>query len=264
MKLKNILIILLAVTLSFVYSGCLKPHDPVGPTLSGKAVSSLVVLNLSQNLYDGYGVFNINAGLNSAPPPTLNRQVKHVNLLKLSGFGRHSGCGVIKDMTIKRDTVFADTIQASIVGYLRFSFFCVNGIESGFRVLNNLSVSEINAQRSGTFKLDEDLTMKSTDPNDIYANVNLTGAINSSSKQQIKTGSKQPAADSFYFELKKLTINSYGDIYSGSATFSTTGSNASGVWDYHGTIDFLGGNQAKITINGTVYNIDIHTGLVTD
>jgi hypothetical protein len=60
-----------------------------------------------------------------------------------------------------------------------------------------------------------------------------------------------------------VIIDQQGTIVSGSATFATKGTNASGSWNYSGTVVFLGNGMAKITINGIVYNVNIQTGVVS-
>jgi hypothetical protein len=60
-----------------------------------------------------------------------------------------------------------------------------------------------------------------------------------------------------------LSIDSSGDIVSGAATFTTSGSSAAGKWNYSGTVTFLGNYNVKIVINGTSYNVNLQTGVVS-
>jgi len=54
-----------------------------------------------------------------------------------------------------------------------------------------------------------------------------------------------------------------GDVVSGTASFTTTGSGVNGSWNYQGTITFLGNQTAKIVINGATYTVDLQTGVVS-
>jgi len=54
-----------------------------------------------------------------------------------------------------------------------------------------------------------------------------------------------------------------GDVISGSATFNTSGSGPKGVWNYQGTITFLGSHMATVTINGKAYKVNLQTGAVS-
>jgi hypothetical protein len=57
--------------------------------------------------------------------------------------------------------------------------------------------------------------------------------------------------------------DSSGELISGSADFQTSGTGTNGVWNYTGTITFLGNNQAKVVINGTTYMVNLLTGTVS-
>jgi hypothetical protein len=35
------------------------------------------------------------------------------------------------------------------------------------------------------------------------------------------------------------------------------------VWNYTGTVTFLGNGKANVVINGTTYNVDLQTGVVS-
>jgi hypothetical protein len=52
-------------------------------------------------------------------------------------------------------------------------------------------------------------------------------------------------------------------LISGSADFNTTGTGSTGVWNYKGTVTFLGNGKANIVINGTTYNVDLNSGAVS-
>jgi hypothetical protein len=264
MKLNLKLIPVLLIGIVFTYTACKKSGSTV-KTLSAKAVTSQVVLNLTQTLYSGFGAFNISNGLNAPSTLGVNRQKLGLRLSKgrqLNSLGGDITCGLSMDTILNYTTTLDDGSQASITGPIKFTFLCTNGIPSGFNVFDNLNITESTSQLAGTFKLGENLTLQSVNPQDSSSNLTFGGTIDLSSNIKYKTGSKQTTSESYDYNFTSVIINSIGSIDSGSATFTTKGSNTSGVWDYQGTIVFLGNNKVKITINGTVYNVDLQTGQV--
>lgn len=265
MKLKIKLLFVLLAAIAFSYTGCKKLNDGSSQTLSTKAVSSQIALNLSQTLYNGFGVFSISEGINAPSELGISRKKIGLSLnkgKKISDLGDDITCGLVVDTTLNYSAVMDDNTQATIAGRIKFTFLCSDGVASGFNVFDDLNVSETSAQFAATYKLGENLTLQSLNPQDVYADVTLNGTLNMSANLQYKTGSKQTVSEAYNYNFKALTINNYGDINAGTATFSTKGSNASGVWNYEGSIVFLGNNQVKITINGTVYVVDLQTGQI--
>jgi len=257
MKLKFALVLLVGV--AFIYSACKKSSsNPQGPALSPQAVSSQVALNITQTLFGGLGAFNASQGLN-APN---NLGVVHHNKIGLNDVNADPLCGVIADTTLNY-SVTLDTAQASIKGNVKFAFTCAGGILSGFNVTENLQIAESSPNASISYGLGEDLTLLSTDPTLEESTFSLNGTLNETVGIQYKTGSKQTNNDSFDYVFKSLIISpNSGDVASGTATFTTKGSGASGTWNYTGSITFLPNDLLKIVINGITYTIDRQTGKV--
>jgi hypothetical protein len=259
MKLKLSMLVVLLAGIAITYTACKKSgSNPSGPALAPKEVSSQIALNLAQTLYNGFGAFSINDGLNA--PTTLG--VVHRKGPLLNDLNDDPFCGLVVDTTLNYN-VTSDGTSASVKGNIKFSFLCSNNVLSGFSINDNLAVTESTSQFSVAFQIGEDLTMVSLNPSNDDSNLSLNGSLSSSGTYNYKTGSKQSGTQVFDYTLKSLVIDPNGDILSGSATFDTKGNGSTGVWNYQGTIVFTGNYTAKITINGTAYTVNLQTGQVS-
>ncbi|HTE01520.1 MAG TPA: hypothetical protein VK668_19670 [Mucilaginibacter sp.] len=266
MKLKiKVLFALLAGT-ALIYAGCKKLDDGSPGTVTPKEVSSQVALNIAQTLYNGFGVFSVSDGINGPSGLGLSREKLALKLnhgRKINDLDGDITCGLSIDTTLNETYTGDDGSQFSISGPFSISFTCTNGNPSGIHVFNNLNISESTTQLAATYKLAEDLTLQAVNPQSDQSDISLSGTLGFSDNVTLKTGSKASTAETFNYKYTSIIINTNGDLASGSATFSTKGTNASGTWNYSGTVVFLGNNKVKITINGTVYNVDLQTGVVS-
>jgi hypothetical protein len=260
MKIKLSFIAVLLAGTVFTFTSCKKSsNDSSGPKLTSKQVASQIALNLSQTLYGGFGGFNAAGGLNA--PGSLGL-VKTKNGLKVNSTGDPL-CGTIADTTINV-TVNDNGVTASVKGDIKFAFACTSGVLSGFNITDDLAISESNADLAVNFKLIEDLTIAAQNLAADNPNVTLNGALSMGGNYTNKTGSAKGSGNLNYsYTFKSIVIDSNGSITSGSATFTTSGTGPNGVWNYAGTITFLGNDKATIVINGTSYNVDLQTGTVS-
>lgn len=256
MKIKLSLGLVLLTGIVLTYSGCKKSNNnPSGPALTPKQVSSQIALNLTQTLYSGFGAFSLGDGLN-APD---NLGVVHTkNGLKVNSAGDPL-CGLTVDTTLNY-SVSENGTSASVKGTLGFKFTCSNGVISGFNVFDDLAVTESTSEFSGSFKVNENLTLLSLDPSNDNSNLSLNGTFGFDGSYKYKSGA---ATQTFNYTLTSILLDANGQILSGNATFSTKGSGTPGVWDFSGTIKFLGNGNATITISGTAYNVNLQTGVVS-
>jgi hypothetical protein len=268
MKIKLILIILLLAGVALTYTACKKSSNT--PTLSTKTVSSQIALNLAQTLYGGLGGFDISDGLSSSA--SINRKqlaLKRQQLaLKMSGGKQINDdgdgllCGLSEDTTLNYSATY-DGVSETIKGTLGFTFICTNNTFSGFNIKDNLDVSASNSTLNATYKLNENLTATSQDPTNEDANYTLGGTFSMSDVINY-VSPKSTTTESYSYDFTSpLVIDDNGDIDSGAASFTTSGTNASGKWNYSGTITFLGNYNVKIVINGTSYTVNIQTGAVS-
>ncbi|MDB5155121.1 MAG: hypothetical protein JWR54_3872 [Mucilaginibacter sp.] len=260
MKLKTRLILVLMIGVALIYTACKKSSS--SQTLSTKTVSSQIALNLAQTLYGGFGGFNITSGLNAPGTFGVDRNKIRLNMTKgrlgVNSFGDIT-CGLHADTTFNT-SVTVNGMQATVAGTIGFTFNCSSGTPSGFTVTDNLKIAEASAQVTGTYNINENLSIALVNPQDSTSNVALNGTASMS--DNLKTNGKT-TTESYNYTFNQVIIDQEGTIVSGSATFATKGTNASGSWDYSGTVVFLGNGMAKITINGTVYNVNLQTGAVS-
>jgi len=257
MKTKLILVATLVGCAIFTFSGCKKSGSSNGPALSAKQVSSQIALNISETLGSGFGAFGLAGGLNA--PGNLGMVPK--GRLRLNSAGDPL-CGTIADTTLNYTTTDGGT-SASVKGNLKFSFTCTNGEVSGFNVTDNLAITEATSDFSVAFKLIEDLTIAAVNPNNEETNITLNGSLSFGGDYTYKTGSKGKGSQNFSYNFHAVTADSNGQLISGSADFTTSGTGSTGVWNYHGTVTFLGDGKADIVINGTTYHADLNTGVVS-
>ncbi len=268
MKSKLILIILLLAGVSLTYTACKKSSSK--PTLDAKTVSSQIALNLAQTLYGGLGGFDISDGLSATA--SINRKQlmakRQQMIFKLSGgkqindTGDDITCGASEDTTLNYSATVNGT-SATIAGTLGFTFICTNDVFSGFNVRDNLTVGEKSAQLTATYKLNENLTAAAVNASDINSSFTLGGTFSMSDNISYVSPKSTTSESYSYNFTTPLLIDDSGDIDSGVATFTTSGSNASGTWNYSGTVTFETNFMAKITINGTTYNVNLQTGTVS-
>ncbi len=265
LKLKLIPVLLLGVALT--YSAC-KKSDSNSNMVDAKTISSQIALNLSESLYNGFGAFNLSDGISSPGGLAAKRNQiiakMHNGRLGINDVGSGLICGLSVDTTFTLTTTLGDNSTASVAGTTKFTFLCTNNTPSGFAVLNNITVTESTPQVSGTVKLDENLTLQAVDPLNNNSDINFSGTLGVSDNLKDKSTNKT-TTDAYNYTFNSIIIGSDdgGAIKSGAATFTTKGTNASGSWNYNGTITFLGDGKVKITINGTAYNVDLQTGVVS-
>lgn len=258
MKNKLILIMVVLSGFAFTFSGCKKSSsNPSGPALTPKQVSSQIALNIQQTLYDGFGAFSLTDGLNA--PGSLGLIPK--GRLQLNAPGNPL-CGTIADTTLNYSSS-ENGVTASVKGTLTFAFTCAGNTLSGFTITDDLTVAESTSDFSVNFKLAEDLTLTAQDPTSDTSNIILGGTLSLGGDYTYKTGSKGKGTQNFAYTFHAVTISNNGNILSGSADFTTSGTGSTGVWNYTGTVTFLGNGKANIVINGTTYNVDLQTGVVS-
>lgn len=265
MRLNLKFFIALCIGAVLIYTGCKKLNDPNGadPVLTPQVVAAQVAANMDQTLFGGLGAFDVSGGLSAPSTVALNQhgRLLNRNRLRLQKTVRPSltsaYCGSGIDTTVNYSMSMHDT-TATIVGTIKFTFTCSNGILNGYTTNDNLAVGFSIPTLAFTYKIGENFALVSQDPTDPNANFSLTGTLSSSGSYQFKTGTKRSGTEIFNYTLTSMVINPLtGDIVSGSASFTTSGSGPKGVWNYQGTITFLGNHQATVVIGGKSYSVSV-------
>ncbi len=260
LKLKLITILFLGVALS--YTGCKKSNStPADPKLAPQDVAVKVAANISQSLFGGLGAFDVSAGLNGPATAAVHNStgIGLNNIQRPAGHTRaivrsaaNPYCGLIIDTAVNYAVTGKDT-SASITGRIKFTFTCTNNVVTGYTTLDNLTIAYSDLQLALTYNVAENFTL-----NTVNSKLTLAGSLNSNGSYQYKTGTKRSGTEVFNYTLSSLIIDSNsGDVTSGSATFTTSGTGPHGVWSYQGTITFLGNHHATVTISGKVYTVTV-------
>jgi hypothetical protein len=256
MKLKIKSTFLLLACTAIIYSGCKKTAaTPTDPALSASVVAGQVAVNIDQSLFGGLGV-DISGGLSAPTSFAVHTKGKVLQTLT------NPDCSLLIDTTMSF-TGTANGGSATISGTYKFGFSCVNDVVTGFTTNDNLSIILNSPSLNLNYKVDETLTLLSSNPLYANANVSINGSLNSNGSYQYNTGTKRSGTEVFDYTLTSAIFSpTVGDVISGSATFSTSGTGPKGVWNYQGTITFLGNHMATVTINGKAYTVNLQTGAV--
>lgn len=275
MKLKLKPLLLLLAGIAIVYTACKKSSTkPSNPTLTPDVVAGQLAVNIYQSLFGGLGAFDISSGLNA--PSTLGVHANAIggglkapstfqqplNSKMTANFASNLSCGLVIDTTLNV-SYSSNGTTATLTGSIKFNYLCANSQVSGFTTNDNLSIALASDSLNFSYKVGENLTLTSLNPTDPNANLSLSGSLNSNGSYQYNTGTKASGTSVFDYTLTSLIISPVlGDVVSGNATFNTSGTGPKGVWNYQGTIVFLGNHFATVTINGKIYHVNLQTGAV--
>ncbi len=259
MKIKFLLPIVMLAGMAIVYSACKKSDSsPAGPALTESQVTTQVVLDLNSALFGEYGGVNFGEGMQG--PSSFG--AKHLNGPKLHDLS-NPFCGLVIDTAINASVTAGKDSTLQVSGHIKFSFSCSNDNLTGFSTNDDLSIAISTPELTATSKLQETLTLAISDINDANSPSTLKGTLNSTTSYKYKTGNKS-GTRAFNYIINNIVLGSGDDddILSGTISFSTKGTGSKGSWNFTGTITFLGNHQAKVSIHGKTYNVDIRTGVV--
>lgn len=236
------------LVVAMIYAGCKKSNNaPTAGTATDEQVSLQVAQNLLKMLNGGFGYDPSTGGLSG----------NSIKKRKVNSQG--AGCNVSEDTPLSYTTKL-DTVTEAINGKVTISAnTCSSPAVLG--VIENYTLIYNAPSLSGNYKLNANLSFTfADDPNNIVLTYNGTMGI--SAGLNYLTGSKGSSKQTFNYNFNAITVDESG-IKSGSASFTTTGSGSTGNWNYTGTITFLGGNKADITLGKKAYHVNLATGVVT-
>lgn len=236
------------LVVAMIYAGCKKSNNatPAG-TVSDEQVSLQVAQNLVKMLNGGFGYDPTSSGLSGN------------SITKRRVNSKGSGCNVSEDTTLNF-TAKLDTVSEAVNGKVSISAnTCSSPVVLG--IIENYTLIYNAPSLSGNYKLTANLSFSfADDPNNIVLTYSGTMGVNAGLK--FLTGSKGSSNQTFNYNFNAITADESG-IKSGSASFTTTGAGSTGNWNYTGTITFLGGNKADITLGKKTYHVNLTTGAVT-
>lgn len=260
MKHQLKLVFLFLICIAVGYTACTKSSITRSSNMvAPKVVSNQIALNLKQMLYGEYGSFSIADGMDMP----VNMDIGHKGRLKIQSATAQPECGFKIDTAFQFSLDLSDTAKFDVWNKIKYEVLCTGGVLSGVSVYDSLNVSATTNTFTIVSKSGETLVLKRLVPGDKNSQLSLNGSLNVNATIQPKKASEKPTVGTYNFTLNSLVIDPVknGDIIKGSGTFATKGSNADGIWDYKGTVVFLGDHKVKITINGSSYTYDLQTGL---
>ena len=260
MKSKFTKLFVFTTSVALMFTACKKSSSTNSGTnpQTPKQVSSFVALNLTSSLFSSTGV-NLSSGADAPSALSVHTKGKVLNDLN------DPQCGDVVDTTFNFSISQNDT-SVSVTGPIKFAFTCANGVLNGYTLTENLSTKIATPQLAATNITSEGITLIVIDPTNDDSQFTLAGTLNSASTLAYKTtAAGKSGSSSFDYKMSTLTIDpdNDGDILSGSVSFTTSGTGASGTWSYTGTMVFLGNHMAKVTINGFSYTVNTETGVVS-
>lgn len=265
MKHNYKIIVLLLAGIAAIYTSChkLEQNNSTKSTVSKKDASIQVAQSLAGIFNPENGGFDFKNGLSIPTDFTMNKKGK----IKVQAVNSTPQCGAKLDTTVALNMDLSDTSKIDFWVKVNYELLCTNGIPSGLTARDSAVVSIVTGDTKAWVKVGENLTLRSLNPGVPHAQYSFDGPINYYAKVEY---SKPTTADpniegTFNYTFKSIIVDPTKDpdfIVSGSATFATKGTIGKNVWNYKGTIQFLGGHKAKITIDGTVYTADLLTGEV--
>jgi hypothetical protein len=250
MKTKFTLIALAAMAVT--YTACQKNYSSPSSSSSGAVNNQQVSLSVAQNV-----VKVLDGGFGYDPSTGGTTTMSTHNSLKLNSTSG-SGCAAAFDTTLNF-TAKLDTITNTIKGDFKLTATCTDN--PTLTMVENYTLLQVTPHISANDKLSANLTFSfGTDVNDI--SVIYNGNVSVNADLTYLTGTKGESKETYNYNFHAITEGSDG-LDSGSADFTTTGSGIHGNWSYTGTIKFIGGNKATLTLGGKTYTVDLTTQLVT-
>jgi hypothetical protein len=257
-----LIVIILFSTACNKNNNVIKPVAAVPQPLTTDMVSSHIALNLAQSLSGTYGGIDIKSGINKPAFATEGSSTQISRFHALSN-SLNSLCGFFVDSTLSYDANLGDTIKSHADGTLKFYFNCDNGISTGYTANDIFTTTGKATKYSFVYAVNQNY--QTTSLNTGNSLLSIDGNLKSDIDLTYDNTAVKQTVTHDYYVLDKLIIDltKGGDITSGSAIFTSTGSNNYGTWSFNGTITFLGNHKADILINGKTYHANLTTGVIS-
>lgn len=172
-------------------------------------------------------------------------------------------CGTVWTDSVKRGTgaTTGNNYYNSYQAQYSYALNCINGVfNHSATITSAYSGSFANSSLSSTYSGSADFTIAGLGKT--YTAYVINGEYKRSGTFQSKTDTSYHGTHSVDIVFTNLTITKPLEVIkSGSASFTISGNMPSkGVFNYTGTIVFNGDENATLTVNGTVYLINLATG----
>lgn len=258
---------LLLCAAACVYTACKK--NAVKPALKTttniKSISAQIALNLYASITGKYGGNNITNGIKA--PSSLTHRGPVI-------FDTNPLCGFFVDTVYNTTTPGVDTTKA-FSGEFKFTYTCSAASVDGFIVYDSLKNVANGAAFKDTLQVVQNYTSKALDQT--YRLISMNGYLKSYLRNVVPGTPAQYHLLVSTYILAGLHVDvssGTADITVGTATFNTTIGDLNATTpaggtttNYTGTITFLGGHMASlsITVGGvtTMYSVNLLTGVIS-
>lgn len=172
----------------------------------------------------------------------------------------HLGCGTVKSDSISRKSSAGSSVSYSYNLKYNFTVNCSNGVPDSLSSMLTYSGSFSNTHISSTNSGSSAFDLAGLLPTD--NNYVINGEYKRSGSFSSMVDSAKNGNSNIVIMLKSLTIlKSNKAIQSGTATIAVSGDVPNkGNFSYTGTLVFNGDGTAKLTLNSTIYNINLSSG----
>jgi hypothetical protein len=241
----------------FLYTSCKKSENkPTAITTtitsntdmtSDDFASAQVAVSLSKSLSGSMGAgINLNKSLNPASFAPSTKSVKYSAAL----------CGFVADSILNYNTNQGDTILSHTTGHNKFYFDCTNGVPDGYTALDTSLTTGTAPGYSFIYNINQYYKIIVCGCGMLHVNGNQNANI----QQTYTNNTTSNAQNTFVLSDLVINLNDNSDITSGTATFTSVGTNSYGTWNLSGTITYLGNHTAKIVVGTSSFTINILTG----
>ena len=245
-KFKNLIALALTASTVLFYSACTKDTKVVNPTANNN--DQKIATSIANNLYKS--IVNVANQSKTALPVTNGvRDGKKVNDLT---------CGQVIEVPYNNVYTKGDSVKDVMVGMDKYVVSCEGNKPNGYTYSGSYKNPGFSPYASYDNSVDEYYTLKALLPE--FARMQVDGNQNSVYKVVTKKDGEYIEQHNKY-ELKGLVIESANrpfDISAGTASFTSTGTNAGKDFNFTGTITFLGNHKAKLEFNGKSFDITIN------
>jgi hypothetical protein len=172
-------------------------------------------------------------------------------------------CGDTKNDTVSRASVSGAAIGYAYTSLYTFTLNCVSEVPDNLAGSSTFSGTYSGPFISSIYTGTTTFTVTGIAPS--VGNYTLNGTYVRNGDFQSKKNTSNQGTHTVNITVTNVTVSkTTGTVTGGSATFSVTGNvPAKGNWSYSGTLTYNGDGTANLTLSGTVYIINLGTGVYT-
>ncbi len=252
--LKLIAPILLSVI--FLYTSCTKSENKpkaITTTITSNTdmtsddfASAQVAVTLTKSLSGSMGGVNLSKSLNPSSLAPSTKSLMYSAAL----------CGFVADSILNYNTNQGDTILSHTTGHNKFYFDCTNGTPDGYTALDTSLTTGTAPGYSFIYNINQYYRIFVCS----CGMLKVEGNQNANIQQTYTNNTTSNAQNTYQLTDLIIDLNNNSDITSGTATFTSVGTNSYGNWNLSGTITYLGNHTAKIVVGTSSFTINILTG----